>query len=318
MSSLPQATDPSAPPPTWRISLDLLDANPHQPRREMDEAGLAELVASIRDHGLLQPITVRRVPGGRYQVIAGHRRLEAFRRLLAEAKSAGAGAAEQFRTVPAHEKFDVTDEEMALFALIENLQRDDLSPLDAALGLVRFQEAHELSTEALCKRTGLEPDRVKRLLRLARAPSVIQDACHHGVLVDQVDERGAVKLLPSGNPKHERNRLDLMAALEFSKLHAHAMKSAPKKADDRTARAIQRALSERWSFRRVQAFCRAALTGADGGAQEVGQPGPGAPPPLFTDGAELRIRRARLRAAAPEQRAALLELLKGLVKELAA
>jgi len=70
-------------------------------------------------------------------------------------------------------------------------------------------------------------------------------------LVDERDEHGTVKLLPSGNPKHQRSRLDLMAALEFAKLHAHAMKSSPKKADERTARAIQRALSERWSFRRV-------------------------------------------------------------------
>ena len=282
----------------------------------MDESALTELMASIRDHGLLQPITVRKV-GTRYQVIAGHRRLESFRRLRVEAESQDDAAEERFQTIPAHEKYDVTDEKMALFALVENLQRDDLSPLDAALGLSRFQEAHQLSTEALTKRTGLDLDRVKRLLRLARAPRVIQDACHEGVLVDQVDERGAVKLLPSGNPKHERNRLDLMAALEFSKLHAHAMKSLPKKADERTTRAIQRALSERWSFRRVQAFCRAAVAGADPEMSGGELPAQAAPLPLFTDGPELRIRRAQLKAAAPEERTALLQLLTALVGELA-
>jgi ParB/RepB/Spo0J family partition protein len=281
----------------------------------MDESALAELMASIRDHGLLQPITVRKV-GVRYQVIAGHRRLEAFRRLLAEAQRQDPATADRFGTIPAHEKFDVTDEEMALFALIENLQRDDLSALDAALGLVRFQETQELSTEALARRTGLELDRVKRLLRLARAPRVIQDACHQGVLVDQVDERGAVKVLPSGNPKHERNRLDLMAALEFAKLHAHAVKSSPKKADERTTRAIQRALSERWSFRRVQAFCKSVVAGEDredGGEAQAAKPDS---VPLFSDGPELRIRRAQLKDAAPEQRAALLALLTDLVQEL--
>jgi ParB-like chromosome segregation protein Spo0J len=205
---------------------------------------------------------------------------------------------------------------MALFALVENLQRDDLSPLDAALGLVRFQEAQELSTEALAKRTGLELDRVKRLLRLARAPKVIQDACHQGVLVDQVDERGAVKLLPSGNPKHERNRLDLMAALEFARLHAHVVKSSPKKADERTTRAIQRALSERWSFRRVQAFCKSVVAGEERDAGGEVQATTSDPGPLFSDGPELRIRRAQLKDAAPEQRAALLALLTVLVKEL--
>ena len=109
---------PSAPPPTWRIALNLLDQNPHQPRSGMDEGALAELMASIRDHGLLQPITVRKV-GARYQVIAGHRRLEAFRRLLADAERQDEATAERFRTIPAHEKFDVTNEEMALFALVE-------------------------------------------------------------------------------------------------------------------------------------------------------------------------------------------------------
>jgi len=316
-SSIPPLTPPSAPPPTWRIQLDLLDPNPHQPRSEMDEAALAELMASISDHGLIQPITVRKT-GTRYQVIAGHRRLEAFRRLLAANAGQSKEAAERFRTIPAHEKFDVTDEEMALLALVENLQREDLSPLQAALGLTRFQEAHQLSTEALCKRTGLELDRVKRLLRLARTPKVIQDACHLGVLVDQVDGRGVVKHLPSGASKRERIRLDLMAALEFAKLHAHAMKFSPKKADQRTARAIERALSERWTFRRVQTFCRTAIANAEPGTDGVEKAGQTASLPLFTDGAELRVRRGQLRTATSEERIALIEVLKALIAELAA
>jgi len=316
-SSIPLVSNPSAPPRTWRIQLDFIDPNPHQPRSEMDEAALAELMASICEHGLLQPITVRKA-GARYQVIAGHRRIEAFRRLLAAAADQGQDAAERFRTIPAHEKFDVTDEEMALFALIENLQRQELSSLEAALGLARFQEAHQLSAEALSKRTGLEPDRIKRLLRLARGPKVIQDACQQGVLVDKVDERGGVKLLASGAPKRERIRLDLMAALEFAKLHAHAMKSSPKKAGERTARAIERALLERWSFRRVQAFCRTAIAKENKDAPGAEQTAPATSVPLFVNGAELRIRRNQLRTARPEERTALLEVLKALIAELAA
>jgi ParB family chromosome partitioning protein len=131
MAHLPEATHPAAPPPTWSIPLDRIDPNPFQPRREMDEAALSELIAGIREHGLLQPITVRRVPGSRYQVIGGHRRLEAYRRLLAQAP--GKDGAERYGSIPAHEKLNVTDEEMALFGLVENLQRDDLSDLDAAL-----------------------------------------------------------------------------------------------------------------------------------------------------------------------------------------
>jgi len=315
MAPIPQITDPTAPPPTWRISLELLEPNPHQPRRVADEATLAELVSSIREHGLLQPISVRRVPGGRYQLIAGHRRLEAYRRLLTSA--CDVQQRERFETIPAHEKFDVTDEEMALFALVENLQRDDLSPLDAALGLASFQAAHGLSTEALCRRTGLGLDRVKRLLRLARAPKVVQDACHDGVLIEHVDETGATKLLPSGNAKHERARLELMAALEFSKLHAVLSRSAPKKADERTGNAIQRALSERWSFRRVQSFC-SAVAGSHQDGETQGEAAPGVHERLFTDGPELRIRRGLLQTALPDERAALVGLLRALVAELTA
>ena len=80
-SSLPSLTHASAPPPTCRIHLELIDPNPYQPCSEMNEATLEELIASIRDHGLLQPITVQRV-ARRYQLIAGHRRLAAFKRLL--------------------------------------------------------------------------------------------------------------------------------------------------------------------------------------------------------------------------------------------
>jgi len=255
MNTLPEANDPAAPPPTWSVPLDKLDPNPFQPRSEMDEAKLAELVEGIREHGLLQPITVRRVPGGRFQVIGGHRRLEAYRRLLNDAQRRDdAEGIRWFGCIPAHEKLDVTDELMALLGLVENLQRDDLSPLDAAAGLLRFLEEHHLSTEALARRTGLEMDRVKRLLRLARAPKVVQDACHVGVMVDA----GTAEA-----PKRERVRLELMAALEFVKLHAHVMKTAPKKADDRTARAIERALSERWAFRRIQSFCRGVVAGTE-------------------------------------------------------
>lgn len=307
MSTLPEAADPAAPPPTWNVPLDKLDSNPFQPRREMDKAKLAELVNGIREHGLLQPITVRRVPGGRFQVIGGHRRLEAYRRLLRA--TPGDEGVRRYGCIPAHEKLDVTDELMALLGLVENLQRDDLSPLDAALGLLRFQEEHQLSAEALAKRAGLELDRVKRLLRLARAPKVVQDACHEGIMVDTGT---------ADAPKRERARLELMAALEFARLHAHAMKSTPKKADERTARAIERALAERWAFRRIQSFCRAAIAGGDPETGDSAAPAPAKASPLYTDGAELRIRKEQLEAASLGERRALAGVLRALLEKLAA
>jgi ParB-like chromosome segregation protein Spo0J len=310
MSTLPEAADPAAPPPTWSVPLDRLAPNPFQPRTEMGEAKLGELVEGIREHGLLQPITVRRVAGGRFQVIGGHRRLEAYRRLLADAQERNdAEGTRRYGCIPAHEKLDVTDELMALLGLVENLQRDDLSPLDAALGLLRFQDEHQLSAEALAKRTGLELDRVKRLLRLARAPKVVQDACHLGIMVDA----GTAEA-----PKRERARLELMAALEFVKLHAHVLKTAPKKADERTARAIERAFSERWAFRRIQSFCRAAVAGTELEPAGSTTTAPAKPPPLYTDGSELRIRKDRLEGASDDEREALAGVLRELLEKLAA
>lgn len=333
MPTLPEAHAVSAPPPTWRISLELLDPNPFQARSELLEGPLSELMDGIRSAGLLQPITVRKVPGGKYQVIAGHRRLEAFRRLHREASAQG--DKETYRAIPAHEKFNVDDEQMDVLGLQENLIRDSLPPMDAALGVAKFQEKYQLSVEVVAQRMGLELDRTKRLLRLSRAPAVVQDACRSGVLVEQTTDGGEVKRLPSGNPKHERLRLDLMAALEFAKFHAHAAKSSPKKADERTTRAMERALTERWSLRRIQTFCKAALTGgsgaggggtsspgssteaADGGEREVPTLPPAATVPLFVDGRELRIRRSRIRTALPSERATLQGLLTAMLSELA-
>ena len=99
-----------------------------------------------------------------------------------------------------------------------------------------------------------------------------------------------------------------MAALEFAKFHAHAVKSSPKTADERTTRAIQRALSERWNFRRVQAFCRAAVTGQDAEIDAGVQSSEAAPLPLFIDGPELSTT-MRYMHLSPASRQAAIDLL---------
>jgi hypothetical protein len=107
-----------------------------------------------------------------------------------------------------------------------------------------------------------------------------------------------------------------MAALEFARFHATVAKTAPKKADERTTKAIQRALSERWSFKRVQAFCRSVLRGTAAEGDDAEQESATARSSLFTDGTELRIRRRQLSASTPVERAALVEILRELLSEL--
>lgn len=285
---------------TLHLDLDLLDDNPFQPRQTIDDAAIRELMASIEAHGLLQAITVRRV-GQRYQIIAGHRRVTAFRRLR-EKDSA------RFGRIPAQWRKEVSDQEMAVFALVENLQRADLSPLEAAQGLAAFQEREKLSTGQLATKTGLDVERVKRLLRLYRAPVVVKEACHSGVLVPIRDERGELVVTASGEPKQQRRKLDLLAALEFAKLHAFIAERKPQAADVRTKTAVHRALSEGWGLRRIQEHVQTTIRGK---AENAAAPRPLA---VFTqDGGTVRIWPDRIEAASEDERAGLRELLEGLL-----
>jgi len=111
-----------------KIPLDQLEDSPYQLRHDMDSDALAELVRSIRDHGLLNPILVRRGPKI-YQVISGHRRLAAYRRLQFAAKTDA--DKEKYAAIPARELPSVSDEQMLLLALTENILRADISPIDA-------------------------------------------------------------------------------------------------------------------------------------------------------------------------------------------
>jgi ParB/RepB/Spo0J family partition protein len=240
------------------VDLSALVPNPHQPRIEMDERALEELTASIREHGLLQPLVARRHESS-LELISGHRRLEAFRRLHAAASSEVEKT--RFAQIPVHIRENVSNSEMPLLALVENLQRDDLSPVDAAAGLARFQELERLTKEELATRTGLDIDRVRRLLRLNSAPAVVKEACTKGMLVPVLDEGGAPALSPGGKERVERRQLDLYAALEFMKLHSHYRDEDPVRATDKTERLIQKALSESWGVRKIQEQCAAIMDG---------------------------------------------------------
>jgi ParB-like chromosome segregation protein Spo0J len=199
-----------------------------------------------------------------------------------------------------------------VFGLIENLQRADLSPLEAAKGLAAFQEAEKLSTAQLAARTGLDGERVKRLLRLHRAPLVVKEACHAGVLVPVRDERGNIVAAASGEPKQQRRRLDLLASLEFTKLHAFFAERKPQSADERTRTAMQRAVADGWGLRRVQEHVQAIIKGKP----EEPTATPVTKPPFIQDAGSVRIWLERLKTASSDQQDALRVLLQGLLSEL--
>lgn len=142
------------------ISVDAVEANPFQPRTTFDEQSLEELAASIRKLGIVQPLTVRDAGNGRYQLIAGERRLRA-------ARLAG------LTHVPAYVR-TADDQAMLELALVENIQREDLDAVEVAISFQRLIEECKLTQEQLSDRVGKQRSTVSNYLRLLKLPAEIQ------------------------------------------------------------------------------------------------------------------------------------------------
>ena len=142
------------------IELSKIKPNPDQPRREFDADGLAELATSIRELGIIQPISLRQVDDGTYQIIAGERRYRAS--LMAGLTS-----------VPAYVR-TAEDETMMEMALIENIQREDLNSIEIALTFQKLIEQYELTQERLSERIGKKRATIANYLRLLKLPAEIQ------------------------------------------------------------------------------------------------------------------------------------------------
>ncbi|MGZ6344040.1 MAG: ParB/RepB/Spo0J family partition protein [Candidatus Limnocylindrales bacterium] len=180
------------------VPLERIDANPQQPRLSIDEATIDELAASMREHGVLQPILVRPRPGGRYQLIAGERRWRA-------AKKAG------LDTIPA--MIEEIDDDTALeIAIIENLQREDLSPLDEALIYEHMTQDHGYSLRKLAQKLGKDKGYIENRLRLADAPPEIKQL----VSLRKDTLSHAYELLKVDDPRKRRRLAEQVARGELS------------------------------------------------------------------------------------------------------
>ena len=144
------------------IEISKIFANPNQPRRDFNEEALQELADSIKELGVIQPITLRKMEDDTYQIIAGERRFRASQ--LAGKTS-----------IPAY-ILNADDEDTMEMALIENIQREDLNPLEIALAYQQLIEQHNLSQEQLSKRVGKGRATIANFLRLLKLPGTIQVA----------------------------------------------------------------------------------------------------------------------------------------------
>lgn len=214
-----------------QVAIELIRPNPHQPRKLFDDDELAHLSESIKNHGVLQPLVVRQAKDG-YELIAGERRLRAAQR---------AGLTE----IPVR-IVDFDDQQVVEAALVENIQRSDLNPIEKAQGFKEYLDRFAMKTEQLAERLGLDRTTISNLLGLLNLPTEVQDWVRVGQLT-----LGHAKVL-KGVPGADRQtslakeaiarNLSVHALEQLAKLHkpsaATALKPAAKPEVAKTAHVI--------------------------------------------------------------------------------
>ena len=161
-----------------QVNIELIKPNKYQPRTVFSEEKIEELASTIHTHGVIQPIVIRRVGTGTYEIIAGERRYRAMKKL-------------GWSEVPAIIR-ELDDKETASIALIENLQREELTAIEEAYAYEKLLEFHALTQEALAQRLGKGQSTVANKLRLLKLPETIKNA----ILSKEISERHARALIP--------------------------------------------------------------------------------------------------------------------------
>ena len=171
------------------VEIERLVPGRFQPRRDFPEAALEELAASIREHGIVQPIVVTSRGDGKFEIVAGERRWRA---------AAQAG----LTRVPVVVREKRSDKEMLELALVENLQREDLNALEAAAGYARLKEEFHLTQDEIARRVGKDKTTVSNTLRLLKLPSPVRDRIRDGSL-----SAGHAKAIASLSSPDDQERL---------------------------------------------------------------------------------------------------------------
>lgn len=151
-----------------RVPLDSIEVNPKQPRKDFDENALSELAASIKMHDIIQPLTVTKLPNGKYRLIAGERRWRA-------AKIAG------LKDIPVYIR-QANDVQLLELSLLENLQRENLNAIEIGLSYKRLMDELDYTQEQVAERMGKERSTVTNYIRLLKLPPDIQVAVRNGVI----------------------------------------------------------------------------------------------------------------------------------------
>jgi len=232
------ASPVQAPPvsPDMRIPIELIAPNPRNPRRHFDDAELSDLTQSIREHGLVQPIIVRPLPEGRFELIAGERRWRASQRAGLD-------------KVPAIVR-EVDDRVALELAIVENVQRSDLNPVEEALGYQQLMNEHGYTQADLGNVIGKSRSHVANTLRLLKLPPVIHDlindgsltAGHARALVTATDPAGLAKRIVEQGLSVRQVETLAQAATSEKRSTAGKPKAGPEKDADMLA--LEKLLSD--------------------------------------------------------------------------
>jgi len=180
------------------VEMDLIFANPNQPRSHFDEDALTELATSIKELGVISPITLRKNDDGTYLIIAGERRFRA-------SKLVG------LHTIPAYIR-TAADEQVVEMALIENIQREDLNAIEIALTFYRLMEEYKLTQERLSERVGKKRTTIANYLRLLRLPAEIQ----MGIKNKKIDMGHARAILGINDPAVQLHLYESIVLNDFT------------------------------------------------------------------------------------------------------
>ncbi len=223
-----------------RIPVNEIETNPKQPRRDFDEQALKELAHSIKLHDIIQPVTVAKLPSGRYRLISGERRWRA-------SKLAG------LKDIPAYIRV-ANDQQLLELALLENLQREDLNAIEVALSYKRMMEELDYTQEQVAERMGKERSTVANYIRLLKLPPDIQVAVRNGSIsmgharalinVDAIDKQLYIF--------HEITERDLSVRQTeqlVRKLYRPAVKNEPKSGNDSAYKKIEDTLASHFGTR---------------------------------------------------------------------
>ena len=204
------------------VEVGLIDPNPFQPRKEFSDSELEELAQSIKQQGVITPVTLRQMPDGRYQLVAGERRLRASKR---------AGLKE----IPAYVR-TATDIQMMEMALVENIQRSDLNAIEVAQAYRQLIEECRLTHDQLSERVGKDRSTISNYLRLLGLPAESQEAlvtgrismAHARVLAGVEDMERHMEILKAIEERH----LSVHQTEEMAKQAKPTPKAAPKRRGD--------------------------------------------------------------------------------------